>query len=235
MTYPNGGPILEVMKTGRQYRPGMILLSEEYLSGFGEMRIPLDLWQTLRKHTIWVEPVVVSEWGKMIRRYAKRQEKELEESQIRQAMVWVEPGRDVQVPKQQALKLLEKRKLFCVWTGEHLGKASLLDVDHCLPWSVWSCGDLWNLMPALRKVNQNKKRDLLPSDAVMDKAEERILEWWDRAYYRTSWLQEQFLLEACSSLPGIRPDDSAPESVFESVCLQRAKLKRDQQAPEWDG
>ena len=63
MTYPNGGPILEVMKTGRQYRPGMVLLSEEYLSGFGEMRIPLDLWQTLRKHTIWVEPAVISEWS----------------------------------------------------------------------------------------------------------------------------------------------------------------------------
>ncbi len=234
MTYPNGGPILEVMKTGRQSRPGTILLSEEYLSGFGEMRIPLDLWQTLRKHTIWVEPVVVSEWGEMIRGYAKGQERELEESQIRQAMVWTEPDRDVHVPKRQAIKLLEKRQLFCVWTGKHLGKTSL-DMDHCLPWSVWSCGDLWNLMPAQRSVNQNKKRDLLPSDAVMDNAEERILDWWDRAYYRASWLQEQFLLEACSSLPGIRPDDCAPESVFESVCLQRAKLRRDQQAPEWDG
>lgn len=235
MTYPNGGSILEVVKTGRQVRPREILLSEEYLSGFGEMRIPLDLWQTLRKHTIWVEPVVVSEWSEMIQGYAKKQEKRLNASRIRQAMVWVEPNRDVQVPKQQALKLLEKRKLFCVWTGQHLNKASLLDMDHCLPWSVWSCGDLWNLMPAQRKVNQNKKRDLLPSDAVMDKAEERILDWWDRAYYRMSGLQEQFLLEASSSLPGIPPSDYALEAVFESVCLQRAKLKRDQQAPEWDG
>lgn len=235
MTYPNGGPILEVVKTGRQVRPREILLSEEYLSGFGEMRIPIDLWQTLRKHTIWVEPVVVSEWSEMIQGYAKKQERRLNASRIRQAMVWVEPNRDVQVPKQQALKLLEKEKLFCVWTGQHLNKASLLDMDHCLPWSVWSCGDLWNLMPAQRKVNQNKKRDLLPSDAVMDKAEERILDWWDRAYYRMSGLQEQFLLEASSSLPGIPPSDYALEAVFESVCLQRAKLKRDQQAPEWDG
>lgn len=157
MTYPNGGPILEVVKTGRQMRPREILLNEGYLSGFGEMRVPLDLWQTLRKHTIWVEPAVMSEWSRMIQKYAKRQEKELDESQIKQAMVWVEPGRDVQIPKQQALKLLKKGKLFCVWTGQHLDKASLLDMDHCLPWSVWSCGDLWNLMPAQRKVNQNKK------------------------------------------------------------------------------
>lgn len=235
MTYPNGGPIMEVVKTGRQVRPHEILLSEEYLSGFGEMRIPLELWQTLRKHTIWVEPVVVSEWSEMIQGYAKKQERKLNASRIRQAMVWVEPDRDVQVPKQQALKLLEKGKLFCVWTGQHLDKASLLDVDHCLPWSVWSCGDLWNLMPAQRKVNQNKKRGLLPSDAAMDKAEERILDWWDRAYCRKPALREQFLLEASSSLPGIPPSDYTLEAVFESVCLQRGKLRRDQQAPEWDG
>ena len=234
MTYPNGGPILKVVRTGRQVRPHEILLGEEYLSSFGEMRIPLDLWQTLRKHTIWVEPAVKSEWRKMMYEYAKGQERELDVSQIRQAMKWVEHGRDVQIPKQQALRLLEKEKLFCVWTGQNLGKTSL-DMDHCLPWSVWSCGDLWNLMPAQRNVNQHKKRSLLPSDAVMDRAEERILDWWDRAYYRASGLQEQFLLEASSSLPGILPSDHALESVFESVCLQRAKLRRDQQAPEWDG
>ena len=234
MTYPNGRPILEVVKTGRQVRPREILLNEAYLSSFGEMRIPLDLWQTLRKHTIWVEPVVMSEWSEMIQGYAKRQERKLDASQIRQAMVWVEPGRDVQVPKQQALKLLEKEKLFCVWTGQHLAKTSL-DMDHCLPWSVWSCGDLWNLTPAQRKVNQIRKRNLLPSDAAMDKAENRILDWWDSAYYQVPELYEQFLLEASSSLPGILPSETTLEAVFESVCLQRAKLRRDQQAPEWDG
>ena len=234
MTYPNGGPILKVVKTGRQVHPREILLSEEYLSGFGEMLIPLDLWQTLRKHTIWVEPVVMSEWGEMMHEYAKRQERELDASRIRQAMEWVEPGRDVQIPKLQALRLLEKEKLFCVWSGQSLGKASM-DMDHCLPWSVWSCGDLWNLMPVQRKVNQHRKRSLLPSDAVMDRAEDRILDWWHRAYYQAPGLREQFLLEASSSLPGIMPSDHALESVFESVCLQRAKLRRDQQAPEWDG
>ncbi len=234
MAYPNGGPILEVVKTGRQVRPREILLNEKYLSSFGEMRVPLDLWQTLRKHTIWVEPAVMTEWSKMIQEYAVRQGKKLDTSQIRQAMDWVEPGRDVQVPKKQALKLLEERKLFCVWTGQHLAKASL-DMDHCLPWSVWSCGDLWNLMPAQRKVNRNKKKNLLPSDVAMDKAEERILDWWDSAYYQAPGLHEQFLLEASSSLPGILPSESTLEAVFESVCLQRAKLRRDQQAPEWDG
>lgn len=43
MMHPNGGPILEVVTTGRQVRPREILLTEEYLTGFGEMRISLGL------------------------------------------------------------------------------------------------------------------------------------------------------------------------------------------------
>ena len=36
-------------------------------------------------------------------------------------------------------------------------------------------------------------------------------------------------------LPGISSNDYPLEAVFESVSLQRAKLRRDQQVPEWDG
>ena len=235
MTYPNGEQILRVQPSYRKgRRQGTVLLDESYLSGFGEMMIPRDLWQTLRKHTIWVEPVVTSEWGEMIQAYAQRQGRQIEESQIKEAMIWAEPERDTKVPREQALRLLENRQLFCVWSGERLNE-NVLDMDHCLPWSVWSCGDLWNLMPAHRLVNQNKKKDLLPSDSVLDAAEDRIMDWWDKAYFHNSSLQDQFLLEAVSSLPGICPGDHELEMIFESVCLQRAKLRRDQQVPEWNG
>ena len=234
MTYPNGGQILKVQSGVRRRRPKHVRLDEDYLFSFGEMRVPQDLWQTLRKHAVWVEPVVVSEWSEMIRSYAQGQDRQIDESRIKEAMIWAEPERDTRVPRNQALLLLEGKRLFCVWSGKRLRKDSL-DMDHCLPWSVWSCGDLWNLMPAHRTVNQNKKRDLLPSDSVMDAAEDRILDWWGKAYSREALLQEQFFLEAASSLPGIQPGDHALDEIFESVCLQRAKLRRDQQAPEWDG
>ncbi len=180
MTYPDGGQILEVQRPRRRTRPDQVRLDEDYLSGFGEMRIPEDLWQTLRKHTVWVEPVVVAEWSEMIRGYAQGQDRRIDESKIKEAMVWAEPERDVKIPRKQAIRLLEGKQLFCVWSGKRLGE-NMLDMDHCLPWSVWSCSDLWNLMPAHRRVNQNKKRDLLPSDLVMDAAQDRILDWWCQA------------------------------------------------------
>jgi HNH endonuclease len=68
----------------------------------------------------------------------------------------------------------------CVWTGRRLEIATL-DIDHCLPWTARPCGDLWNLLPADRRVNQHKKRDLLPVDEVLRRAGTSIQEWWQRA------------------------------------------------------
>ena len=236
MTYPGspGEPILEADMRKPGHRKGEVTLNEEYLYSFGEVRIAENLWQALRKHSVWVEPVVVSEWSEMIREYAGKKNKLVDEARLRSAMTWSDPGRDVQVSRDQAARLLQDQQLYCVWSGRRLRQKSW-DIDHCLPWSVWSCGDLWNLMPAHSDVNRNKKRNLLPSESLMDEAHDRILDWWDRAYFRGGLLQEKFLVEATSSLPGVQPDACSLEEIFESLCLQRSKLRRDQRAPEWDG
>lgn len=234
----DGKPILQAQPGARARRPQEIRLDEAYLFSFGEVRIPEDLWQALRKHSVWVEPVVISEWAKMMRDYAQSQKRKINEEQLRVAMAWDDPKRDVQIPRKQAMRLMQGHTLHCVWSGKRLREASL-HIDHCLPWSVWSCGDLWNLMPAKHQVNL-KKKDCLPSETVMEEAQERILDWWDRAYYRGDpFLQEMFLVEAAASLPGVQvgPTSGLPdlEEIFNSLCLQRTKLRRDQQAPEWEG
>lgn len=236
MTYP-GDPEEQILKADARRSgrwKGGLTLDEDYLYSFGEIRIAEDLWQALRKHSVWVEPVVVSEWSEMIREYAGGKNEQVDEARLRAAMAWSDPERDVQVSRDQAVRLLQDQQLHCVWSGRRLRQKSW-DIDHCLPWSVWSCGDLWNLMPAHPDVNRNKKRNLLPSESLMDQAHDRILDWWDRAYFQGGLLQEKFLVEATSSLPGVRPDACSLEEIFESLCLQRTKLQRDQRAPEWDG
>jgi len=57
----------------------------------------------------------------------------------------------------------------------------MLDIDHCLPWSAWPCGDLWNLLPASPRVNQHLKRDRLPSASALAGARENIIAWWENA------------------------------------------------------
>ncbi len=124
----------------------------------------------------------------------------------------------------------------CVWTGRALSTTNF-DVDHCLPWVVWPCGDLWNLLPVDRRVNQNLKRDRLPGDAILRAAQDPIEQWWEDAYLKAenSVLAERFRIEAGASLPIVSADKVRLDDVFAGLTLQRLRLKHDQQVPEWQG
>ncbi len=65
--------------------------------------------------------------------------------------------------------------LECVWSGRTL--VGDFDVDHAIPFALWQDSSLWNLFPAARTVN-NQKRDKLPSREIVRKRSERIVENW---------------------------------------------------------
>ncbi|WP_145144466.1 HNH endonuclease domain-containing protein [Roseomonas gilardii] len=152
-------------------------------------------------------------------------------------MTWAEPSRGVALPRERALRLIGAAEgLHCVWSGRRLDAASL-DIDHCLPWSAWPCGDLWNLMPAHRQVNQREKRERLPADGRLRAAGGAIQEWWQRAYLAEGdlVLPRRFRDEAGASLTGLAGEagEPAPEAVFAALRVQRLRLRHDQQVPEW--
>ena len=114
--------------------------------------------------------------------------------------------------------------------------AGTLDTDHCLPWSVWPCGDLWNLMPAHRRINQRHKRDRLPSDGLLRAAAEPIQAWWWQTYLDGAGpiLPRRFVDEVAASLPGLADPAlaRAPAEVFAALHVQRMRLRHDQHVPE---
>ena len=233
MTYPDGSPILPVNRAKSYRRPEHILLDEAYLSGFGEMLVPRNLWSAMQSYDAWVEPALRAEWSRLIKTYATRQMRSVDDSVMSAAMEWDDPLRDVSLARDRAIELMGQGKLYCVWSGKRLGDATL-DIDHCLPWSVWPCGDLWNLMPANRIINQKQKRDRLPSDGILNSAQDRILEWWDGAYARAvDPVSEQFWTGTRYSLPGSTGVKRHLPDIFDALCLQRLRLKHNQQVPEW--
>jgi len=236
MTYPNGGSILPVRRQGRLPRPGNVVVDAAYLSSFGELRVPRHLWRALQRFDVWVEPALVAEWSRLMKSYAETQGRRLGDGAIVKAMTWSEPGRDVRVAREQALRLIEGPGLRCVWTGRALSSSNV-DVDHCLPWVAWPCGDLWNLLPTHRSVNQGKKRDRLPGDAILRSAQDRIEQWWEGAYLEAEnpVLPERFRIEARASLPIVGGENFQLDDVFAGLTLQRLRLKHDQQVPEWQG
>ena len=185
MTYPNSDdPILPVRHSGTTRRPSRSAdgrLTAGYLASFGTLRVPIHLWMAIRRLSVWIEPAIVAEWKLLMRTYADRQDRQLDEQTLADAMKWLEPERDVRLAREEADRLMAAGPVHCVWTGRKLSRRNL-DIDHCFPWAIWPCGDLWNLMPAHRQVNQHEKRNLLPGDRILRQAEERILVWWNEAY-----------------------------------------------------
>ena len=162
LTFPGGGRILGTTRTRAARPPGSLTLDGATLAAFGSMRVPKHLWTALQRFAAWIEPALMSEWTRLMQGYATSQGRLLDVGIMATAMTWADPARDVALPRARALALLEAGQvLHCVWSGKRLS-ADSLDVDHCLPWSAWPCGDLWNLVPADRRVNQHGKRDCLP-------------------------------------------------------------------------
>ncbi|MFN3760061.1 MAG: HNH endonuclease signature motif containing protein [Algoriphagus aquaeductus] len=53
--------------------------------------------------------------------------------------------------------LLKKlRETECVWTGR---KTDKIEVDHIIPLAIWKNNDLWNLLPAVPKINNTIVRN----------------------------------------------------------------------------
>lgn len=236
LTHPDGERILPVQKDGAIRRPANVLLEDKYFAGFGMMHVPMHLWTALQRYSVWIEPALVAEWIRLTKGYAARQNRKIDHALLAAAMTWPDPDRDVSEARGQAERLLATGELTCVWSGKRLS-ASRFDIDHCFPWAIWPCGDLWNLMPVHRRINQHEKRDRLPGDGILRSAQDRILTWWNSAYRDRSRpiLSERFTMEAAASLPGITSSTPHLDDVYSALNLQRMRLKQNQQVPEWSG
>ncbi len=232
MTYPNGGRIFPCERTRPLRVQSSLDIEGAYLSSFGTLSIPSHLWRAMQRYSSWIEPSLIAEWIRLMRGYAERQGRDVDEAKLAVAMTWADPTRDVSASRTIALQLLDQGRLHCAWTGQALTNETL-DIDHLLPWSAWACGDLWNLLPTHRHVNQRLKRERIPSAATLGAAEDRIMSWWATAYVDAGdpARRSRFEREALASLPGVSslllPD------VFAGVALRRTQLRHDQQVPEW--
>ena len=181
----------------------------------------------------WVEPVLVSEWSRMMREYRERMGRCIPPGVAEASLAWLEPTRDTGLARQRAQRLMASGvPVRCVWTGTRL-KSDRLDIDHCLPWSAWPCGDLWNLLPATREVNQHGKRDRLPSAAALAAAHDEIIDWWASAWQSDPALSRRFHREVAAALP--LGADALTEDIFAGLEWRRLRLRQDQQVQEWTG
>ncbi len=216
------------------FRPGVELaLDADTLAAFGTIGVPGHVWRAMQRLGSWIDPVLTAEWARMVRGYLERRGDTVGPGAVEAALAWIEPVRSVKVARDAAIaRLSTGGAVRCVWSHRDL-TPDTLDIDHCLPWSAWSCGDLWNLMPAHRTVNQRQKRDLLPSALALAGSRHAIIEWWEAAWRDSPALEARFEREVRAALPVSAGCTS--ELAFEGLSWRRLRLQHDQRLTEWAG
>ncbi len=231
MTLPGSArQVFEAHRSKAGAAPRSLLLGRDYLAQFGDLRIPVHLWNSLMRHDAWIEPALVAEWMKLMTDWATTQGTELDHRQVEAAMRWSDPGRDVRFARMISRELLESGDLHCVWTGRRLN-STRLNIDHCMPWAAWPCDALWNLLPSDRRVNQHQKRARLPSADALDEARDRICTWWQDGYVKRAG--ERFFAEARSSLMLDSSAVADAGNVFEGLQARRQMLRTEHRIEEW--
>lgn len=232
-TYPGSDARVFAATARRARASNSLILDRETLSLFGSIIVPGHIWRAMQRMGAWIEPVLVAEWTRLTRNYADNMGLVIPLGVVEGALTWIEPDRDVQAARKLALASIDRGEpLHCVWSGQRLSRTSL-DIDHCLPWSAWPCGDLWNLFPADRKINQRLKRDKLPSAGALAAAQPQIETWWQDAWERHPTFGDRFRREANAAL-AVQANATLPD-IFEALEWRRLRLRQDAQVTEWAG
>lgn len=236
--YPNSSEqVFGTTRAARFNKTKSFILDKELFWAFGEFRIPRSIWVTMSRFAAWIEPALLSEWVRLMQDYSMKAGQAASYDSLMKALTWIDPVRDTTLVR----SLVNKRfasgnSIFCVWSGQKLNEETI-DIDHCFPFAAWPCGDLWNLMPTLRSLNQREKKDKLITASTLAKSSDRIVEWWHDAYELSgSVLADRFYSEVNASLSILSPAGQvlASEEIIDGMLLKRAALKRDLQLDDWN-
>jgi hypothetical protein len=86
-------PIFEVTRRRMVSTPAQLQIDEAFLWSLGDFRIPLDIWQALTHYNVWIEPVLVSEWVRLVESYCNDGRPDIR-TLAHALLAWVDPARD---------------------------------------------------------------------------------------------------------------------------------------------
>ncbi|MCA1248369.1 methyltransferase domain-containing protein [Massilia sp. MS-15] len=223
--------IFHIRHQRRTSTPSSLRIDDPFLWSFGEFHVPLQIWDALSHYNVWVEPVLVAEWVRLMESYAGQLGPALGQTAY-SLLAWADPERDTSFARAAVERLRTRGKsIYCVWSGQRLRDE--YDIDHCFPFAAWPCGDAWNLMPASKRIN-NEKSNRLVTQTGLERASDRITEWWEEAFLSAgSEARHRFFLEAEQTLPMLETAAS-PADLIDAMKVQRIRLAKDQGLRPWE-
>lgn len=225
ITYPGTDDQVFKYEGGRISSSDTVSLNLDFLMEAGTLRIPRHVWDSLAQHASWIEPSILSRWVELLENY----DGTASPGAYRDALSWPNVEHSTREVRNLATRLRESGEaLYCVWSGKRLNDG--YDIDHCFPFKHWPNNHLWNLLPTTSQLN-TKKSDRLPSAEQLERAAERIQDWWHRAYHQTDY-EPRFYEEATAALP-LQSNYATLDDLLTGLRRQRVRLRTDQQIAEW--
>lgn len=227
----SGENIFHIKHLRRTPTPASLRIDDPFLWSFGAFHVPLQIWDALSHYNVWVEPVLVAEWVRLMESYAGQLGPAISQTAYL-LLAWADPERDTAFARAAVERLRSQdRAVYCVWSGQRLRDD--YDIDHCFPFAAWPCGDAWNLMPAARRINIEKSNRLVTQTAL-ERASDRISEWWEGAFLSAGAdARQRFFLEAEQTLPMLESAASTTE-LIDAMKVQRIRLAKDQGLGPWE-
>lgn len=200
------------------------------LKSYGELFVPVKIWDLMSLYAHWIEPVVLQEWVSLMHSFKdNRDNPHRQPCQLYPLLNWQAAVRKTDFVRQRVEKLRESERVLCVW--EHKALKSKFVIDHCLPYARCLNNDLWNLMPTAPKVNASKS-DKVPTQKRYQQSHDVIVHWWKKAWIEQTD-KERFFTEANLSLPDLTYARQNYEDVFEALKLQSTRVAEMQQLRRW--
>jgi SOS-response transcriptional repressor LexA len=131
-----------------------------------------SLWRELCLTGSWIQDATILRWAELTERLSNGRVKA---SLVIDCLLSIpDPKRNVNEAKGYYLNLPSP---ICVWSGRSLSE-SIFDIDHAMPFTLWRNNDLWNLFPADKAIN-NQKRDRLPTYDLLQRRRDTVIGYWE--------------------------------------------------------
>jgi hypothetical protein len=167
--------------------------------------IDAGAWREFCQLGHWIEPAVLLRWAEETHQMSKQRVTAAEA--LNRLVVDPTDKREVAAAKQVFDPLPDKR---CVWSDKPLRRGYA--VDHVIPFSLWHCNDLWNLLPCDARVN-GMKSDKLPERGLLLRRKEPIMFYWEHARA----LHERRFDHELLNLTGVKGADNWQNPAFQRL------------------
>ncbi len=205
-------------------------LDQEFLRQYGSFYIPRSIWDAMERYACWLEPAITETWVGIMQKYDNNRGVVRDLAEYYKPLIWEKGQRNTSIARKLVEQCMSRgQSIHCVWTGDRI---RAVDIDHCIPYSLWSNNDLWNLLPAKPSINRSKG-DRLPSAKAMGRSKELILNWWGRAYIESDYAG-LFGAQAQIALSVPSGQSIELETIFGALQMQRLRIKDFQQSREWE-